>query len=351
MRVVARAPGKVVLLGEYAVLAGAPALVAAVNRRAVAEVSSVASGPCVLDAPDIWPDAVPFKLDGRGRVCWMSPDAGTRLGLVTAVVEALAAGGRLPAVPWHLRIDSSAFFEKAGAIAMKLGLGSSAAVTVTCASALAVYAGHAERVADREAWLRELLGIHRRFQGGRGSGLDIAASLYGGERIFRVDDGTPVVEAFAWPAGLERLYVWSGHSASTARFLVTLETWRHAQPHDHALHMAALAEAARRGVAAVRVADPHMLRCAIGAMADGLRAFGQASKIPVFSMDHEVIAGIVATSGGTYKPCGAGGGDLGMAVVAGAAARRRLVEALCARGYGCVALETDPDGLVCQVET
>ena len=53
MRATASAPGKLILLGEYAVLEGAPALVAAVEQRAEVSVElCVGEGICV-DAPDI----------------------------------------------------------------------------------------------------------------------------------------------------------------------------------------------------------------------------------------------------------------------------------------------------------
>ncbi len=351
MNVTASAPGKVVLLGEYAVLEGTPALVAAMNRRATAQVSPAGTRACFVEAPDICPAAQAFTLDADGHVQWQQAAAGKQLALVATIVEALAAHGGLPRAGWRLRLDSSAFFEHTDGVNAKLGLGSSAAVTVACASALAVYAGHADRVADRAAWLGEVLAIHRAFQDGRGSGLDIAASLQGGELIFQPGGGTPWAEAFAWPAELERLYVWSGHSASTARFLGILAAWRQAQPKDYDARMAVLQRATEAGVAAARAQGPEALLGSVRRMAEGLREFGQASKIPVFSADHEAIAAVVARLGGAYKPCGAGGGDLGMAVVTGVDARQRVIAALHACGYGCVALETDPQGLALHVES
>ena len=45
----ARAPGKLVLSGAYAVLSGAPALVAAVDRYVVAD----SARPTLFDAPEV----------------------------------------------------------------------------------------------------------------------------------------------------------------------------------------------------------------------------------------------------------------------------------------------------------
>jgi mevalonate kinase len=46
--IVARAPGKLVALGEYAVLEGAPALVLAVDRYCVATLAESGDGLCHL---------------------------------------------------------------------------------------------------------------------------------------------------------------------------------------------------------------------------------------------------------------------------------------------------------------
>ena len=46
MKVVASAPGKVVLCGEYAVLDGEPAICMALNRRAIAKVDESPDGQC-----------------------------------------------------------------------------------------------------------------------------------------------------------------------------------------------------------------------------------------------------------------------------------------------------------------
>ncbi len=48
MRFHARAPGKLVALGEYAVLDGAPALVLAIDRYAVATLEPSRDGDCHL---------------------------------------------------------------------------------------------------------------------------------------------------------------------------------------------------------------------------------------------------------------------------------------------------------------
>nr|HEX4317450.1 hypothetical protein [Kofleriaceae bacterium] len=115
---IATAPGKLILTGEYAVLDGAPALVVAVNRRVVA---ARRQGP-------------------RGS----SP-------FLAAVADELAARGRRDAaeIAMTIAVDSKSFYDvpRAGLAPVKLGLGSSAAVTV---AAVALALGETARSASAD---------------------------------------------------------------------------------------------------------------------------------------------------------------------------------------------------------
>src|SRR5439155_4713526 len=147
------APGKLILTGESAVLDGAPALVVAVDRRVVARRHADKVGPV------------------RGSA---------RFLLAVADVLAARVGTSAAAAALEVACDSSAFY----ADGHKLGLGSSAAVTVA-ATALAL--GAHDDLGD-DAWRARVRVLaqeaHRRAQGG-GSGADIAACVYGGVIEFR----------------------------------------------------------------------------------------------------------------------------------------------------------------------
>src|SRR3954465_8219320 len=112
---IASAPGKLILTGEYAVLDGAPALVIAVNRRVLAARRRAPRG------------SSPF---------------------LVAVADEIARrhGADHPATraAMEITVDSSAFYLGD----QKLGLGSSAAVTVA-ATALALAADHVVPLIDK----------------------------------------------------------------------------------------------------------------------------------------------------------------------------------------------------------
>jgi phosphomevalonate kinase len=378
MKLRASAPGKVVLLGEYAVLQGAPALVMAADRRAIVEIESVPLAGIELHAPDVHSAPVHFELNADGTPRWTrGGEAAPALELVTGLLRGLVSIGAIePAhMACRLRLDTSAFFWRKGSAVEKLGLGSSAALTVALASALVRHRGRAELLDDRASWLRQLLALHRAFQQGRGSGLDVAASLYGGVIRYQLrSNDEPCAEALRWPADLVPLMVWSGQSASTSRYLADLEDWRRREPQRAAGLFMELSATATAAVSAVQAAASLQVLELAEKYADLLQTLGEAAKILIFTKEHQAIRAIVravdeaegaasndpaaSTDAGernlsgahprlkaSYKPCGAGGGDLGMALAADRATADALRRRLTAGGFEIVDLKEDPAGL------
>ena len=223
MPVTVSAPGKLVLLGEYAVLFGAPAAVMAVNRRARVVLSPAAAALWSVEAPGLLAHATEFQLGADGSVRWHGREQ--RLPLLEGLLAAGVASGLLDGgglAPAALRLDTTEFFaNRPDGSHTKIGIGSSAALTVALGSALASWNGRGSLVADRRGWLTELLGLHRAIQGGHGSGIDLAAALYGGVLSFRIGDGgrNATARPLELPSGLELVFVWTGRSADTGSFL------------------------------------------------------------------------------------------------------------------------------------
>ncbi|MDE2149894.1 MAG: hypothetical protein KGJ55_08690 [Gammaproteobacteria bacterium] len=348
MNIAASAPGKLLLLGEYAVLEGAPALVLAVEVRARAHLSVTGTGDSWIEAPEVLSQRLHFTRDPEGSPRWPDADSRTRLALVDQVLRGLAMRAQVPAGGLALELDTAAFFVGGSGVRRKLGLGSSAALTVALASALAAAAG--APLADRDAWLAQLLTLHRAFQGGRGSGADLAAAVHGGCLVYRLTTGDrPQVAACAWPVNLPHLFVWSGRPASTGDFLARLAAWREQQPRRYAAHFAELETLAEAGAEAVARGQNDALLAACAEYAVALQKLGDAAKIAIYSAAHCRIGALVAAAGGVYKPCGAGGGDLGVALCADperiVTIRRKLAQA----GFACPQLTPARQGLELQV--
>src|SRR5690606_10516042 len=285
---IARAPGKAVVLGEYAVLAGAPALVLAVDRYARASIRSRSGGTSGLET----------RLPERRRI--EAPiGADTGVELVDLVRRAL--GGERSA--WRASLDSSEFY-LAG---RKLGLGSSAAALVAFAGAWSAWAGLPRPT------LGEAIELHRRFQRGAGSGLDVAASLVGGAIEFRLDTGRePRVGSVQLPKGVGFAGIFAGRSASTPALLARYHEWRAEKPREAADRQRAMERIAESGCAAAGRGESEEFLHAVDRYGRELAALGHAIGAEIVTAEHRALAETARRFGVIYKVSGAGGGDLGL---------------------------------------
>jgi len=300
---IATAPGKLIITGEYAVLDGAPAIVLAVDRRAIARRNGTPRG------------SSPFLI---------------------AVADEIAArrGAADPAAHAALEIsvDSRAFYHRI----TKLGLGSSAAVTVA-ATALAL------GTVDSQEVLAIALAAHARAQGprgARGSGADIASAVHGGTIVFSrgpsPEGSEPRVERQRWPASVTVLPFFTGVAADTAQLVARVHAARDAQRTAVEAALTAIADASRAACAAL-AAPPDLAPLAlIGALALAASAMDRlavATGIDLVPACVTAARAALARLGGTAKTTGAGAGDIGIAVLpAGvdeAIATRLLIEAGC----------------------
>lgn len=328
MRVLATAPGKLVIAGEYAVLEGAPALVLAIDRQAHVTLEESGGSDYEITAPGLGIHAARGRLDAAGRIVWPALDAaaGASLRLVSAILETLGAEDRPP--PFRASLDTRAF-RADGDGGRKLGLGSSAALTVALASAI--------RALGRRGApsLATLLAAHRRAQDGRGSGLDVAASLNGGLLRYRLHDGQPRIAPATWPQGLAWCCVWSGRPASTSFFLQQLAAWRARAPKRHARAMRELGDCA---TVAAGAAGAAALLEAVAAYALALERLAAASGLDIFCPEHRALATLAARLGVVYKTCGAGGGDVGIALATDTARLQAFRQAASAAGFAVLEL-------------
>jgi phosphomevalonate kinase len=342
----ASAPGKLVLLGEYAVVDGAPAVVAAVDRRARVTATPAPGGSWSVTAPGLQDEPAAFTLGPAGEPCWRrAADAG-RLPLLEGLLSAWTglAGSEAPRLPpLALELDTRAFFERCGAAPAKLGLGSSAALTVALAAVLARAAG----AEPGPAWMERLVSMHRGLQGGRGSGVDVAASLLGGVLEYARDpaSGAVTTAPLELPPGLGLRCLWTGRPASTAGFLERLEARRAAAPERVGGALAILGAAARDGAAAARAGDAAAFAAAVAASWAGFEALGAVLELPLLSAEHRALKRLADGCGVAYKPSGAGGGDLGLAVAAQPERLDELVSRARAAGFTAPGLALGAAGL------
>lgn len=241
------APGKLVLVGEYAVLDGAPAIVLAIDRGVRCEVRP-----------------------GHGLE---TPDGDTRF--VAPALEG-APPARYRFTTWN-----------PVSLPGKPGFGGSAAACVAACLA----AGRPGTDATE---------IHRRVQGG-GSGIDVAASLQGGQLRFQAGVATPAGP----PAPV--VVIWSGRSARTGERIAAYRAWARRAPGEHQRFVDESAS-----LVAAFPAAPLTSLAENGRL---LRAMAEAAGLDYWTPELARISALAEACGGAAKPSGAGGGDCAVALL------------------------------------
>ncbi len=282
----ASAPGKVVLSGEYAVLDGAPAICLAVNRFAQVGMSSVDGDTSSVSAPGYTETMGRFRFTG-GDLVWL--DGQREFAVLDSVFRSsdigLSAG-------FFIILDTTEFIDPA--TQQKMGIGSSAALTVALCAAL-------KNSVDVGALARR---AHSRLQGGVGSGVDVACSLSGGLIEYRMEGAATAT--IDWPSGLRFRLIWTGVAASSKGKLLRLDAVI-SKPSRVRLAIAAetLAKAWRSG-------DADLIIMQYGDYIEHLREFSVDHDLGIFDAGHDELWQAAVAANLVYKPCGAGGGDVGI---------------------------------------
>jgi phosphomevalonate kinase len=312
----ASAPGKVVLGGEYAVLHGAPAIAMAVDRRARVEIRELAGSDHELLLPGFAEGCFRFRAGGNGAIDWLdAAPAANAFRLFECVWQEAAPD---PASGLRITLDTRDFADPARG--QKLGLGSSAALAVAFSALL--------QPRDRVA--QAALQAHRRFQDGSGSGVDIAVAAHGGLLEFCNGD-LKNTENRRWPAGLCLRLFWSGTPVSTPARIRQLEK----QLSDPARQpsLAALCAASVELAASWAAADAAGVLAQYLTYNAALRAFDCDQALGIYHGGHEDMHGLARCHDVVYKPCGAGGGDIGAALALDAGALARFASAARRLGF------------------
>ena len=350
MRILATAPAKLFLVGEYAVVEGAPAVVAAVDRRVRVHVEDRDGETWTYRTDAEGGARRVLRLDDAGRLVNEAgrpaeEDGATRL-LAVALAESL--GSLRAGLPRALDVSIESRTLHADDGGHKLGLGSSAAVMVALGAALRARgaAGEAcERPGPDEA-LDLDLAAHRALQGGRGSGADVAASHRGGIiRFERLDPATVRCRSIQLPPELQMRCFWTGRSAKTSDFLGRAAELRLRAPSAWQGHMDHLGTLAEEAADAFEKANTQAFLDACTGYAEGLAALGDALGAPIVSAPHRALSVLASQAGAVYKPSGAGGGDIGVAFGVDLDGLERMVAAAARAGYPTVRMGVDPHGV------
>ncbi|HVO25977.1 MAG TPA: hypothetical protein VMW56_20350 [Candidatus Margulisiibacteriota bacterium] len=328
--VVARAPGKLFLLGEYAVLDDCPAVVAAIDRHVEVRVERASCGarvrisaPACADAD--FPALHPPAIEGPLRF------------VIAAFSAALLRCPEIGHHGWSLKI-ASAMTEPDGT---KVGLGSSAAVTT---ATLAALLAAARKEVGRDDLFAAALDAHRAAQGGVGSGADVAASVYGGLVLFRPrGQALPTVAPLQLPSDSQLLAAWSGESASTPGLVKHYLATRNCGAAAHATFLCASRSCVDSFVSAL--GQGRLSHAAIDGNGAALARLGERLGLPVVTPRLVRLVAIAHRHGAAAKISGAGSGDCGIALTRNATAADEIRRGWRAAGLAPLDVALDPTGV------
>ncbi|MFC7430735.1 MULTISPECIES: phosphomevalonate kinase [unclassified Agrococcus] len=322
-----RAPGKLFVAGEYAVVEpGQPSVLVAVDRFLTVSVDqSDAFGQVHSEAygqlPITWTrDATGVRIDRKTPYDYV-------LATITLVDRLRAELGRRDSF-FDLRIASE-LDDRGG---RKFGLGSSAAVTVATVAALDEF--FELRLTAMERFRLAMLATVSVVP--TASGGDLAASTFGGwigysspdraALVRRLRESRSIGELLAepWeglsvtriepPASARLLVGWTGAPASTERLVDRVLVMRGAGSQVHRDFLAASRDQVSLLTGALQADDVPTALDAIRSCRLLLRELGAAAGIDIETDRLRRLCDAAERAGAAAKPSGAGGGDCGIAL-------------------------------------
>ncbi|MDL4840182.1 phosphomevalonate kinase [Aquibacillus rhizosphaerae] len=328
-----KVPGKLFIAGEYAVLEpGQEAIVIAINRYITFTIET--SNKNQLSLPQLSLEKVSWTGSGN-KAHYNVFDKRLRFIQNTiSLVDDFLHENLIALKPIHLTVSSELDDEVSG---RKYGLGSSAAIVVGIVTAMLNYYKQ-ETIKLSPDLIFKLAAIAHFKTQGSGSGADIAASTFGGWIRYssfqpdwiekQLEQGVAISELVkkTWPKLvidkitppplLELCVGWTGSEAATAPMINKIQALRDLNP---SLYAQFLQESSTAVAGLVNAFEQVDCLTAINSLKKNRQALLQLSNHANGTIETPMLTNlvIIAERYGSGKSSGAGGGDCGIAFVAG----------------------------------
>ncbi|TCJ95353.1 phosphomevalonate kinase [Nocardia alba] len=321
-----RAPGKLFIAGEYAVVEpGHLAVLTAVDRFATATIAAADPADGITVHSDL-DGGITLSCGRHGDELAPTSGAGVPAAFsyvfaAVSVVHRLLLERAVPVSAFRLDVTA----DLGDTDGRKFGLGSSAAVTVATVDALGRYFGLGlDPMRRYRLAMLATMAVNPRASGG-----DVAVSTWGGWLAYRSPDRTQVAAALArdgveatlrapWPGLSVRplptpteLTVqvgWTGNPASTPALVAGLGG-------DRTTFQTSSDACVERLVAAVEFNDSPAIRDEIDSARTLLVGLDAMSGLGIMTPRLHALCAEGAAVGAAAKPSGAGGGDCGIALI------------------------------------
>ena len=302
-------PGKIVISGEYAVLDGAPAIVSTLKQKVNITIQKSDKKHNIYTT-SVLQGVFPFTMDDDANVLWLEADPGVFGLLLQHAFKILKP--KLKENLW-IAVDSSEFFRTTkDGTAIKLGIGSSAAVSVGITQALSQY--QAIR-SSPENLLSQANSIHQGLQGKQGSGIDVICCFADQGVIECTKDSVKnhTWSILNWPNGLHLKALTTSQYGSTNRLVANYQRASNLYPKEFNSALDQFLDITQSLSHAWKSEDVDLIIDLLRAYDVHIKKLDKIGGIGIYTQVHADIQNIASTHNVFYKPSGAGGGDIGLA--------------------------------------
>ena len=302
-------PGKIVISGEYAVLDGALAILTTLNQKVNIKIQESDKNHNVYLTSAL-EGVFPFATDDDANIIWLEADPGTYGLLLQHAFKILK-----PMIKEKLSIfvDSSEFFRTTkDGTAIKLGIGSSAAVSVGITQALFQYQ---EIVSSPGNLLTQANIIHQTLQGKQGSGIDVTC-CFADQGIIECTKDSVKNQTWSilnWPYGLHLKVLTTGQGASTKRLVTNYKRASNLYPKEFKNSLDQFMGITQNLSHAWKSEDVDHIIGLLTAYDVQIKKLDKIGDIGIYTQVHTEVQNIASRYNVFYKPSGAGGGDIGLA--------------------------------------
>lgn len=323
-----KAPGKLYIAGEYAVVeSGFPAIIVALDQFVTATISPSDTIGSIV-SKQYQENSIVWRRKGDAMVFDNRDNPFHYILSAISLTESYAHELGRDLGVYHLGINS----ELDSADGKKYGLGSSAAVTVATVKALCQFY-HLPMDKNR---LFKLAAIAHLSVQGNGSLGDIAASVYGGWIAYhsfdrhwlhlqRAKSTLTDLLAMDWPdlridlltppADLRLMIGWTGSPASTSHLVDKVAMVKAKQRDEYQTFLRDSKACLKRMIAGFKASDLQSIQTEIRCNRQLLQSLGTFSHVTIETPMLKKMIHLAENAGAAAKTSGAGGGDCGIVLI------------------------------------
>lgn len=335
---IVRAPGKLLLLGEYAVLEeGVPAVGIAINKSIYCHIKE--SDKIIFTSRRIRISKVEFEYKDKKVNLVSETDEIDVLAFSKNAMEITLRYLEEIGTPLK-NFEINILSDLSNQYNVKFGFGSSAAVTVAIVGGILYLHGYDINKANKDVVFK-LSAISHFISQGSGSGVDIAASTYGGlfvyksytsdwmkRKIKNLDSVSKLVKENWKFFEINKITVlidlffaigWTGKAASTRHFLEQVQKVKFARSEDDLKFYSNFLKTTEKIVDAfvfgIKNAKKDLINKAVSANRNLLKELAIRADVEMETQGLKNLIGVAKKFGLEAKFSGAGGGDCGFAIM------------------------------------